>query len=389
MSSLPFHRPGWRSPVPELGLVALVLLAYGDTLGFGYIWDDHLLTRLDLSAALERSFHGLHVRPVWYLSYVVSQRLAASPVVEHAVNLSLFALAAVLAYRLSVEMLGERAKAWIVTLVWLALPWNAYPVTWIAQRNDLLIFVFGFGAILALRRDRFALAWVLLALALFSKVTVAFVPLFFVGYAHRRGRRSATVAFSALFVVYLALALRAYLLYLEPASHLEQLGWVTRLLRFPFHWLEHLALLVVPVPFLLSVAHALLYFAGLAGVLLSSKPTTPAGESPVGRHDAWVLAGLASLVAAVTPELRICGFESLFWLIAITQLRGWRFKPPLALGLAALLAAYAMGIAATKPIFDTRLEPAPTDEPRGLYPTDYYQLRRAVLSEGWKSLAQR
>ncbi len=377
----PFGR-AWRSPVPELVLVALVILAYGDTLAFGYIWDDHLLVQLDLHDALDRSFHGLHVRPVWYLSYVLSQRLVASAAFEHVLNLVMFVLATVLAYRLALAMLERRGAAWTLTLVWALLPWNAYPVTWIAQRNDLLIFIFGFAAVLAFRRGRYVLAWLALALAMFSKVTLAFVPLFFIWRAYRRGHRRAAIAFGALLVAYLALALTAYVLYLEPAPLLERLTWSLRLLRFPLHWLEHLVLLAVPVPFFLSILHALVYFAGLGGLLLSSRAERSGGPDPgrrnIGRHDAWVLAINASVVAAVTPELRICGFESLFWLIAIAGNWRWRSPLPAAIALAAVLAAYGAGIAATKVIFDTRL--GPPAEGQSLYPNDYYRLRREALS---------
>ncbi len=378
------YRRAWRSPVPESVLVILVILAYGDTLAFGYVWDDHMLVKLDLRQALEHSFQGLHVRPVWYLSYVLSQQLAASAAFEHFLSLAMFALATVLAHRLALVMLERRAAAWTVTLVWAFLPWNAYPVTWIAQRNDLLIFIFGFAALLALHRGRYALAWLSLALAMFSKVTLAFVPLFFVWRAHRHGHRRAAMAFGALFLAYLALALRAYVLYLEPAPHLEQLAWSLRLLRFPLHWLEHLALLAVPVPFLLSLLHALLYLAGLAGLALSSRSAKRRAPGPRGRHDAWMLAILASLATAITPELRICGFESLFWLIAIAQHRRWRSPAPAAIALTMVLAAYGASIAATKPIFDTRLTQPPEERP-GLYPNDYYRLRRSALS----SLAER
>ena len=279
-----FLRTG-RSPVPELALVALVFLVYGDTLAYGYIWDDHMLVRLDADGALERSFQGIHVRPIWYLSYVLTQRLAASPALEHFVNLAMFAVAVVLAYRLALAWLGRRGTAWTVALAWTLLPWNAYPVTWIAQRNDLLIFLFGFAAALGLRNGKYGLAWCCLALAMFSEVTVAFVPIYFIWRAYRSGHPRAAVAFGALLAVYLAPALSAYMLYLEPAAHLDELAWGLKLARFPLHWLEHLVLLAVPVPFFLSVGHALLYLVGFGGVLLASTPSDDDVDGD-GRMDA-------------------------------------------------------------------------------------------------------
>ncbi len=378
-----------RFPFPDLALVALALLTYGDTLAYGYIWDDLMLVELSPREALARSFEGLHVRPVWYLSYVLTQSLGASAVFEHGVNLALFALAATLAYRLALSILGRPGAAWLVTLVWVLLPWNAYPVTWIAQRNDLLLFVFGFAAVLALRRDRYGLAWCLLALAMFSKVTAIAVPIYFIWRSHRRGHPLAAAAFATLFVIYLGLALRGYLLYLEPASHLEQAGWLLRWLRFPLHWAEHLVLLVVPAPFFLGTFHALVYLAGLIGLVFSMTTRRAAPEAlgdrqdarpaDADRRDVWVLAFLASLAAAVTPELRICGFESLFWLLAIAQHVRPRSPLPAAIAGVALLVAYGAGISATKKIFDTRQQVSESNP--SLYPNDYYRWRRTVLIE--------
>ncbi|MEM7350221.1 MAG: hypothetical protein AAF657_05410 [Acidobacteriota bacterium] len=369
----------WRSLVPGASLAVLSLLVYLETLSFGYIWDDQLLVELDWAGALERAFNGLHVRPLWYLSYVVSQSLSPSPVFEHAVNLALFSLSVVLAHRVALGFLAPRA-AWLVTVVWTLLPWNAYPVTWIAQRNDLLVFVFGFASLLAGRQQRYRLAWLLLAAGLFSKITLIAVPLYFVWWAWREGRERVAAAFLALFLGYLTLALRGYLLYFEPGPHLAPASWILQQLRFPAHWLEHLVLLVVPLPFFVGIGHAALYLFGLAGLGVSSRAVSKQ-ESPTDPREAWILAGLASLAAVATPALRICGFESLFWLIAIAQVRRWRFCVPAAVSLALIVAAYAISLQATKPIFDSRIARPASEGRPSLYPNEYYRLRRAWLRE--------
>lgn len=377
MSSFTARSNSWRCLAPDLSLTALTILLYLETLSYGYIWDDHLLVQLDLAAALERAFQGLHVRPLWYLSYVLTQSLSTSAVFEHAVSLVMFAAAVLLARRVAAAFL-ERRAAWLVTLVWTLLPWNVYPATWIAQRNDLLVFVFGFSAVLAGRRGRYGLAWWLLALGISSKITLGALPLYFAWKAYRDQRRAAAAAFLALLLAYLALALRAYVLHFEPGPHLEPASWMLQQARFPAHWLEHLALLAVPAPFFLSGGHALLYLAGLVGVVASSRAS--GSESPLAeRREVWILAGLASLATAVTPTLRICGFESLFWLIAIAQLRRWRFPGLAAASLATLLTAYAIGLQATKPIFDSRVVRPASDGRPSLYPNEYYRLRRAWL----------
>ena len=375
MASSPARRSAWRSLGPDLTLVALPILVYIEALEFGYIWDDHLLVSLDLAAALERSFQGLHVRPLWYLSYVVTQRLSESAVFEHALSLALFVVGSLLAHRVARIYLARRA-AWWVAVVWTLLPWNAYPAVWIAQRNDLLVFIFGFAAVLAGERRRLGLAWMLVALGVFSKITLFGLPLYFVWLARREGRRGTAAAFLALFLGYLALALRGFLLHFEPGPHLAPASWVLQQARYPAHWLEHMLLLLVPLPFFVGAAHGLLYLSGLLGLVASSRAADR--TSPGRRREVWLLAVLASLAAAVTPTLRISGFERLFWLVALAQARSWR-SPLAALSLAAVLAAYGISLRATKPIFDSRvLRPVSEGRP-SLYPNEYYRLRRAWL----------
>ena len=372
-----------RSPIAELSLVALVGLLYGDALGYGYLWDDHWLISLRPTDILASSLQTLHVRPIWYLSYVLSQGLVASAAFEHLVSLAMFALSVALAFRLAVAFGCRRPVAWAIAAIWALLPWNAYPAVWIAQRNDLLMFLFGFSALLLMRRERWGLAWLCMALAVLSKSTIAFVPLFFAWRAREKGLRRTALAFVVLFTVYMGLSLRAYVLYLEPSAHVEQLSWLLRLARFPLHWLEHMLLLALPVPFLLGIAHTAIYAVGLVGFLVTSRRATGGpGVESVGR-DLWLLALFASLPAMVTPELRICGLESLFWLLVLARMRAW--PPRAALALAVLLGAYAAGSMATKTLFDTRRVAPSSEERHDLYPNDYYRQRRELLSSWFGS----
>ncbi len=386
----PVKRRGVQTICLDLSLVALALLTYWPGLRFGYIWDDFLLIDLDAAGAWELAFQGLHFRPVWYLSYVLTQQVSESAVFEHGLSLAMFALSVLLAFRVAQVFLEKRGAAWLVTVVWTLLPWQAYPAIWIAQRNDLLIFIFGFSAILALQRQRYVVAWFLLTIAVFSKITLMFVPLYFVWKAHRDRRRRAVVAFLALFLVHLGFALRGYLVHFEPGPHLAPATWMVQQLRFPAHWLEHMLLLGVPVPFFVGFGHAALYLSGVVGLIACTQSVVcqpvelqavekDAGASPRWRSEVWVLAGLASLAGAATPALRICGFESLFWLLGLARIRRWRWPLPAAASLIVVLAAFGISLRATQPIFDNRIERLESEGRPSLYPNEYYRLRRAWL----------
>lgn len=379
--------PGWL----RTGLLVIVaMVAFGDVLDYGYIWDDHLLVELSIADVIENLRGSLHFRPIWYLSYSISGAMVESAVFEHAVNLGLFLLAVILAHRVAELFLDSSWRAFAVTLVWILLPWNAYPVTWIAQRNDLLIYVFGLSALIALYRERYVTSAVLMTLAVLSKPTIAFLPLFFFWKARTASRNGIAILLLALVVSYWSVALLNYAAYFSPDDHLEAAATALRVMRFPLHWAEHLVTLALPLPFILGVSHGGLYLAGVIGLLAGGLRRDAVAQMAQGRRplDVLMIALLVSIPTMVTPELRICGLESLFWLTLVAMLLKMPRKIVAIPCFAALLTSYAIGLGATKTIFDTRSDPPGVEGPeRSLYPNDYYAARRQFLldlARRWK-----
>jgi hypothetical protein len=97
-------------------------------------------------------------------------------------------------------------------------------------------------------------------------------------------------------------------------------------------------------------------------------------------RDLLVLALLASFPSVVTPQLRIVGLQSFFWLLlAIGALEPTRVRCFRA-GIAALLASFVVGIEATKRIFDTgHHDLRATVHREQLYPNTWYETKRDLL----------
>ena len=86
-------------------------------------------------------------------------------------------------------------------------------------------------------------------MAVFSKITAAFFPLYVTWKMRAAGKRRLAIGMLLVFVTYLALAITTYLRVQEGGEHLANVSLVVGMLRFPAHWAEHFGLLVVPAPF--------------------------------------------------------------------------------------------------------------------------------------------
>lgn len=118
------------------------LLLYFPTLSFGYHADDFGLVRSSFGQWVKDPLTQ-HGRPVWSLSYLLINMLTDSSFVHHFVNISLFAIIAHLGMKLTYRY-KMRQVARFVLLAALSHPSFVWPVTWIANRNDLLLLVFVF-----------------------------------------------------------------------------------------------------------------------------------------------------------------------------------------------------------------------------------------------------
>ncbi len=164
-------------------LAAIALGLYGHTLGFGFLWDDHLLIvendglRLGHWQSLWQPLYPAdpeelpYLRPVQRMSYWLDYKLfGLNPLGYHAVNLILFSgnlfLTAWL-FRLVIPMgwLGASGLA----LLFGIHPMHTPPVAYISGRADLLAFLGLVGMVLLYLKRRPLWALASFALALGSK----------------------------------------------------------------------------------------------------------------------------------------------------------------------------------------------------------------------------
>jgi len=211
-------------------LIALAFFLYFPVLWFGYISDDFALVPMTFEDALHATLTTVHFRPLWYASYpLVNLLFGGSSYVHHGVNIGLHILNCIVAVTITRKFLGG-AYATVLVISWTLLPWVAFPIAWISQRNDLLMGLFILLAIHFSTSRQWWLSYTSTILAFLSKVTSLFFPLAFCFQSGLR-RRPADVIFGV--VVFLG-ALTLSLVALRnnvPSEHLQDSGPLLKFLN--------------------------------------------------------------------------------------------------------------------------------------------------------------
>jgi len=363
---------------PCLLLLFMVSLLYGRVVTFGYVNDDYTLVNISsFSQAWNMAFEpsALHVRPVWFLSYYFSNLFFQRPWFDHAINVALFGLCVVLAYEYAKRNMGQR-KALAAALIWILVPWNAFPATWIAQRNDLLANAFALTALLLLDKSPFV-SLPCAAGAVFSKVTVMFLPAFLGWVSFRRKARVLAAFFFGLFVVYFALAGLAYHNNIDQLYKVHGSAFSGFLIPFnyAFHFIEVVFCQVVPLPFFVGWWHGLMWFSGLVLLITSCRWQFNRIESVK-----YLLLGvLMMLPAMVSSELRVVGFSTLFFILFVIQsISTIKYYPRFAFAVVLLEISALLMIFLTQEHFHSLAmnpnEPIPWGQ--DFYQNSYYKVKR-------------
>lgn len=134
----------------DLMLPGLVLLFYGYSLTFGFVWDDVREVTSDFERAFEKL--KLHFRPIYYLTFAAMNQWVQAAWAHRLINILLLCTAAFLACRLAGRLQAPLGK-WAVLAAFMH-PTFVYPATWISQRNDGFLLVFVFLTILNIHRNR-------------------------------------------------------------------------------------------------------------------------------------------------------------------------------------------------------------------------------------------
>jgi hypothetical protein len=300
---------------------AMILILYGKTLSYGYYMDDFVMVNIQPQQLIDWFLvgpTGPHVRPIWYLSYYLTNFFFQSAFFDHAVNIILFILSACLAYRLCLIYFNQSVfKSFITTTLWILLPWQAFPVSWISQRNDLLNYCFGFSSLILLHREKYFASFGLLLLGVFSKVTIFMLPLIHMYKTYKAKQYKYLLLFCLLFLsIFLPSGYAYYtnmdtLITAVPAdAHIA-----VKLAKYFIAYIEGILTQFIPAPFFLNYYHAIFYGITIIGLFLSVK-----FDWKNYHPESIGIALLTIAPSSICPELRILGFSSLFIIISIISL---------------------------------------------------------------------
>lgn len=242
------HRRVLRWYVPALALVALVFVAYRDTLHAGFVvWDDddhvyenaHVLAR-DGYAEAWRDWRNTNFYPLTFTTFFLEWRAAGGkPWLFHLDNVALHA-GNVVELGLLGRALGLGAGvSWLAAAFWGLHPLAVGSVAWITERKNVLYVFFYFAALLVYARSLGAsprssrVLWLvsllLAAASLLSKATAVTFPVA-AGLLHWATGRSFDRRAWLRLCVYAALALAVGLLHVFREEVEPGLGLGTRIL---------------------------------------------------------------------------------------------------------------------------------------------------------------
>ena len=170
--------------------ILLLVAFYLPALDYGYLWDDLREVHRGLGEVFERL--TMHPRPLYYLSFALTNPIFDEAWQHRLVNLALFAGVLATAARLA-RRFEVRDGSLLLAATFLH-PSFLFPVTWISQRNDLMLLIFILLAVLNVHRSR---GFAYLLLSDFAKAPFV---LHNVWYASVRWRASVWQAAAALAV---------------------------------------------------------------------------------------------------------------------------------------------------------------------------------------------
>lgn len=192
---------GWLGP---LGLVLLVAAAYGQTLCFDFVWDDHVVVLSnaafrgraewgEIFSSPTSAFLGLEdmpradrlYRPVLALTVGVDRAIWGARAGGFHLTSVLAHLAVVLLlHRLALRITGSRGVAFLAASLMAIHPASVEAVAWVAARMDIFVALASAAIVLLLRDSlgpkgawRALAALLCFALALGSKETAVVIPL--------------------------------------------------------------------------------------------------------------------------------------------------------------------------------------------------------------------
>jgi tetratricopeptide (TPR) repeat protein len=329
--------PWWRAPSPgiaSLAIFVLALVAYANTFGHGFVWDDTIL--LDQKARFYRGpldawFEPAGLpnmrmyRPLEMMSLWIDLRLWQTPTGFHVTQVALHALTGVLVLTLARALGATPWAALAGAAVFVLHPVQVESVAWITCRADVMTATFATLAVLLLLRHQDAPTWWTIALAFVTgflatgaKETGSVTPLLMLAAVavvprpplplRARLRRAAPVVLAALAGVVLCQSFRPA----EVTTGIGRDGFALHdLVNLTGAFSYQLARVLAPIGFSpytpttpTDAAHLLLAVVG--GAALLAALVVPARDGGMRRLAVlWFLIAVAPAVAVVLADFSV------------------------------------------------------------------------------------
>ena len=292
-------------------ILLFIIILYGETIYYGYIWDDFDLVILKFNDIIDKTLNTYLIRPVMFFSYFLSNLFYSSSVLDHIVNIVLFALAAKLVFDFTTKT-HNKLVAFLIMIVWISLPWLSHTIIWIAQRNDTLMIIFSMLAIKYDGNKQTLKSCVFLLLSVFSKITSFLLPLFLI-YKNRKNKKKVLI-YSFIQALFLCIGLLSFLREGTKLPHLAELSFTDSVLLKFFHVFEGILTQVIPFPYFFSQIHFTVYVIILVVVLIFLKYNHRITSQ---KKELALLFLIFSIPLAINSELRIAIASSYFFISLI------------------------------------------------------------------------
>jgi Flp pilus assembly protein TadD len=306
-------------------LVLAVVLVYGNSLLFDFVWDDatiiverggffsdpsNISTILDSEDSTHVSGRkNPYYRPLNILTYMLDYHLwGHDPFWYHLENLLFHALVVILIFLLVDAVFGDGILAFITAILFAVHPVNAEAVSFVSARNNMLCTGLFFASLLALWKSRqngcrwATGALLLFFLSLLSKESAVVIPLFLASLAlftkEKKLEASGSALLSYLAVLFLYFIIRFFVLgaftsEVGPELSVEKLRLMAavgfenfRLILYPVRLNAH----YTPEFLTFSWVKAVVAFSGV-GLLVFGSVWRRSPE-PIRAGSQWVLWGL-------------------------------------------------------------------------------------------------
>jgi hypothetical protein len=287
----------------------LILILYGDSILYGYVSDDYIFINFKFKDVINESIHGLYFRPIWYLSYTLSNFFTHSPLFDHLINLSLFIACSILLFNYTLRFLSK-IESLLLVCFWISLPWMVFPAVWISQRNDLLMIIFVFLSIKYFQKNTFLSIFFLIS-SFLSKTNSFLLPTFFFILSINKKKYKSAVLYGFIQLLFLIISARS-LLKIESSINLN---FIESALNRITHLIISLITQFIPIPFFYNFIHFIFYIIIILILLLSVKLKDKINISD--NREIFILLIIFWLPSSITSELRIVILCSYFLLLLI------------------------------------------------------------------------